>query len=79
MPKRRGSAYYSELAKRRFTKVDSVRSHVESPRVSLDAIAHVDCSLRVSVDATSRMGSVVDTTSRIESSGDISSGTKIIV
>ena len=64
MPKRKSSAYYSQLAKRRFSSVDSMRSHVDSPRVSLDALAHVD-SPRVSVD----------TASRIESSTSNSSGT----
>ena len=57
MPKRKSLAYYSQLAKRRFSGVDSMHSHVDSPRVSLDqtldAFAHVD-SLRVSLDATSR-------------------------
>ena len=64
MLKRKSSAYYSQLAKRRFSSVDSMRSHVDSPRVSLDALAHVD-SPRVSVD----------TASRIESSTSNSSGT----
>ena len=41
-----------------------MRLHVDSPRVSLDALTHVD-SPRVSVDATSR----------IESSSSDSSGT----
>ena len=57
MPKRKSLAYYSQLTKRRFSGVDSMHSHVDSPRVSLDraldAFAHVD-SLRVSLDATSR-------------------------
>ena len=66
MPKIKSRAYYSQLAKRRFSGVDSMRSHVDSPRVSLDAFAHVD-SPRVSVDATSRIES--------ESSGSNSSGT----
>ena len=55
MPKRKSLAYYSQLPKRRFSGVDSMHSHVDSPRVSLDrdldAFAHVD-SLRVSVNAT---------------------------
>ena len=46
MPKRKSLAYYSQLAKRRFSGVDSMHSHVDSPRVSLDraldAFAHVD-------------------------------------
>ena len=63
MPKRRTSAYYSQLAKRRFTSVDSTRSHVDFPQVSLDTDARVD-SPRVSVDTSSRM----------ESSGSNSSG-----
>ena len=69
MPKRKSLAiaYYSQLTKRRFSGVNSMHSHVDSPWVSLDraldAFAHVD-SLRVSVDATSR-----------ESSGCNSSGT----
>ena len=72
MPKRKSLAiaYYSQLTKRRFSGVDSMHSHVDSPWVSLDraldAFAHVD-SLRVSVDATSRKES--------ESSGCNSSGT----
>ena len=47
MPKRKSLAYYSQLPKRRFSGVDSMHSHVDSPRVSLDrgAFAHVD-SLR---------------------------------
>ena len=53
MPKSRTSAYYSQLAKRRFTSVDSTRSHVDSPQVSLDTDAHVD-SPQVSVDTSSR-------------------------
>ena len=53
MPKRKSLAYYSQLAKRRFSGVDSMHSHVDSPRASLDAFAHVD-SLQVSLDATSR-------------------------
>ena len=52
MPKRKSSAYYSQLAKRQFSSIDSMRSHMDSTRVSLDALAHVD-SPRVSVDATS--------------------------
>ena len=70
VPKRKSLAYYSQLPKRRFSGVDSMHSHVDSPRVSLDraldAFAHVD-SLRVSVDATSRK--------EAESSGCNSSGT----
>ena len=66
MPKIKSRAYYSQLAKRRFSGVDSMRSHVDSPQVSLDAFAHVD-SPRVSLDATSRIES--------ESSGSNSSGT----
>ena len=46
---RKNLAYYSQLPKRRFSGVDSMHSHVDSPRVSLDraldAFAHVD-SLR---------------------------------
>ena len=45
MPKRKSLAYYSQLAKRRFSGVDSMHSHVDSPQVSLDraldAFAHV--------------------------------------
>ena len=66
MPKRKSLVYYSQLAKRRFSGVDSMRSHVDSPWVSLDAFAHVD-SPWVSVDATSRK--------EFESSGRNSSGT----
>ena len=70
MPKRKSLAYYSQVAKRRFSGVDSMHSHVDSPRVSLDraldAFAHVD-SLQVSLDATSRKES--------EPSGCNSSGT----
>ena len=56
MPKRKSRAYYSQLAKRQFCGVDSMRSHVDSPRVSLDAFVHVG-SPRVSVDATSSIES----------------------
>ena len=63
MPKRRTSAYYSQLAKQRFTSVNSTRSHMDSPQVSLDTDARVD-SPRVSVDTSSLM----------ESSGSNSSG-----
>ena len=70
MPKRKSLAYYSQLAKRQFSGVDSMHSHVDSPRVSLDraldTFAQVD-SLRVSLDATSRKES--------EPSGCNSSGT----
>ena len=77
MPKRRNSAYYSQLAKRRFANADSdistrasvdTSSHVDSPRVSVDTSSHVD-SPRVSVDTSSRM----------DSSLDRSSGTKITI
>ena len=37
MPKRKSLAYYSQLAKRRFSGVDSMHSHVDSPRASVDA------------------------------------------
>ena len=71
MPKRKSLVYYLQLAKRRFSGVDSMYSHVDSLRVSLDraldAFIHVD-SLRVSsLDATSRKES--------EPSGCNSSGT----
>ena len=59
MPKRKNSAYYSQLAKRRFANADS---HVDSPRVSVDTTSHVD-SPRVSVDASSRMESSLDRSS----------------
>ena len=60
MPKRKNSAYYSQLAKRRFANADS---HVDSPRVSVDTTSsHVD-SPRVSVDASSRMESSLDCSS----------------
>lgn len=65
MPKRKSSAYYSQLAKRRFANADSTRSHGDSPRVLLSANSYVD-SPQVSVDTTSRM----------ESSGSNSSGIK---
>ena len=53
----------AQLAKRQFTSVDSTRSHMDSPQVSLDTDARVD-SPRVSVD----------TSSHTESSGNNSSG-----
>lgn len=53
-----------------------MHSHVESPGVSLDTIAHMD-SPWASVDTTLPMESSVDTTLYIKSSGDNSSGTKI--
>ena len=56
MPKIKSRAYYSQLAKRRFSGVDSMRSHVDSLRVSLDAFAHVD-SPRVSLDALAHVDS----------------------
>ena len=62
MPKRKSSAYYSQLTKQRFCSVDSMRSHVDSPRVSLDALAHVD-SPRVSVDTASRIESFTSNSS----------------
>ena len=65
MPKIKSRAYYSQLAKRRFSGVDSMRLLVDSSRVYLDAFAHVD-SPRLSVDATSYIES--------ESSGSNSSG-----
>ena len=55
MPKRRNSAYYSQLAKRRFANADSDIS----TRVSVDTSSHVD-SPRVSVDTSSRMDSSLD-------------------
>ena len=66
MPKRKSSAYYLQIAKRRFSSVDSMHSHVGSPRVSLDTLTHVD-SPCTSV--------YIDTASRIESSTSNSSGT----
>ena len=59
MPKRKNSAYYSQLAKRRFANADS---HVDSPRVSVDTTSHMD-SPQVSVDASSRMESSLDRSS----------------
>ena len=52
---REGLAYYSQLAKRQFTSVNSTRLHVDSPQVSLDTDVCVD-SPRVSVDTSSRTG-----------------------
>ena len=64
MPKRKSSAYYSQLAKRRLANANS------------------DISTRVSVDTNSQMATPqvsVDTSLRMESSRDPSSGTKIII
>ena len=44
MPKRRTSAFYSQLAKRRFASVDSMHSHVDSPRVSVDTSLSMESS-----------------------------------
>ena len=65
MQKIKSHIYYSQLAKQRFSGVDSICSHVDSLQVSLDAFAHVDFP-RVSVDATLHIES--------EPSGSNSSG-----
>ena len=56
MPKRKNSAFYSQLAKRRFTDVSTqvsvdTNSYVDSSQVFVNTDSHMD-SPRVSVDAT---------------------------